>query len=123
MFYGMNINAQSNNIQAIQIKMGTSFIHEGITIQFEDVITDSRCPKDVTCIWAGEVVVLISIFKNKKKIEQKKLALSPSGQRQDFLGNVYSSEAFKITGFNVLPYPNTKEPINKKEYCLEIQVN
>ena len=27
---------------------------EGVSLQFIDVISDSRCPKGVECVWAGE---------------------------------------------------------------------
>jgi hypothetical protein len=30
------------------------------SLHFKEVISDSRCPKDVTCIWAGEAKILVS---------------------------------------------------------------
>jgi hypothetical protein len=34
---------------------------EGLTLTFEGVTSDSRCPTDVTCIWAGEGVVRVRV--------------------------------------------------------------
>ncbi len=31
-----------------------------LTVKFSRVVTDSRCPQDVQCIWAGEVAVLLT---------------------------------------------------------------
>jgi hypothetical protein len=32
----------------------------GVAVTFESVSADSRCPMDVTCIWEGDAVVLVS---------------------------------------------------------------
>ena len=32
----------------------------GLTVTFESVTADSRCPVDVTCVWEGDAVVLVS---------------------------------------------------------------
>lgn len=32
----------------------------GLTVTFESVSADSRCPMDVTCVWEGDAVVLVS---------------------------------------------------------------
>ena len=33
----------------------------GVTLTFETVREDSRCPVGVTCVWAGDAVVVISV--------------------------------------------------------------
>ena len=45
---------------------------KGFYIRLKEVVEDSRCPKDVTCIWAGQAVVIVEVFENKKLIEEKK---------------------------------------------------
>lgn len=37
-----------------------------VVVELVGVVTDSRCPRDVTCMWAGEVKVLVSIRDNEK---------------------------------------------------------
>ena len=32
----------------------------GLAVTFESVSADSRCPSDVTCVWEGDAVVLVS---------------------------------------------------------------
>jgi hypothetical protein len=105
------------------LNFGESLQFEDIRIKFVEVVQDSRCPKNVTCIWAGEVVVLVAIYNKGKKLEQKKLTLSPTSQLQDIVGNLYASETLKLTGFNVFPYPETKAKIDLNDYYLEIQIN
>lgn len=116
-------NAQNSASGQMQLKIGEFIEHNEITIKFNDVLSDSRCPKDAHCIWAGEVVVLVTILKNGKKLEQKKLTLNSTSQLQNITGNLYTTNTFKVTGFTVFPYPHTKAKIDKKEYILKIQID
>lgn len=34
---------------------------EGLTVTFSHVLTDSRCPRGVQCIWAGEVRIAVTL--------------------------------------------------------------
>lgn len=76
---------------------------EEIGFRFDSVVTDSRCPPDVNCIWAGEVTVAIR-WLQPETIENVHLSLSPrdkpSESRQ---GNVV------LRLMNVLPYPGTAQ--------------
>lgn len=33
----------------------------GLRVTFESVSADSRCPADVTCVWEGDAVVMVSV--------------------------------------------------------------
>jgi len=50
----------------------------GIEIQFEQVVSDSRCPRDVTCIRAGEAVVRLSVEAGGTQ-EPLQLKVPPAG--------------------------------------------
>jgi hypothetical protein len=39
----------------------TADIGPGATLSFERIVSDSRCPKDVQCIWAGEVTIAMRL--------------------------------------------------------------
>ena len=94
-----------------------------IELKFVEVLQDSRCPKNVNCIWAGEVIVLVDVFENGNKTEQKKLTLSPTSHLQNQLGNLFSSEKLKISGFNVLPYPVSGTKIKTEDYYIQLEVS
>ncbi|MGY0391364.1 hypothetical protein ACW5R3_02235 [Bizionia sp. KMM 8389] len=58
-------------------------VHVGnYDIVFKDVITDSRCPQGVTCVWAGSVIVDLELFKNEVLIATKRMEIPPSGFTQ-----------------------------------------
>ena len=48
-------------------------------VKFKDVISDSRCPNSVMCVRAGEVYVLVSIYKKGDFVEDKKIRIDASG--------------------------------------------
>lgn len=90
---------------------------ENLAIRFIEVSTDSRCPRDVTCIWAGEVSCLIEVTRGN--LDSYKLALTQPGltdqtSKQDFDGH-------EIT-FQVEPYPVAGQQIAQDEYRLAMTV-
>ncbi len=105
-----------------KLHFGTSVQFEDVRLKFVEVVQDSRCPKAVQCIWAGEVIVLVDVFKNVNKVEQKKLTINPSFSLQEQLGNLFSSEALSISGISVMPYPvvNNKTPM--EDYYIQLDV-
>ncbi len=60
-------------------------------------IMDSRCPKGVTCIWAGTVDVMLQLANGS----QIKL---PVGKQKD---TVYNNRKYSFTLVDVVPYPGT----------------
>jgi len=89
---------------------------ENLKFKFLNVISDSRCPEGVTCIWAGEVSCLIQV--TDKELKTTEVVLTAPG----------SSPGNKdITGYNiafdVTPYPKQAQVINKGEYLLNMTVS
>ena len=82
---------------------------------FNEVVSDSRCPSDVTCVWAGEAKVKLSIEKNGELLETKTLTLPNSSTDQ----NTFQLADQAIQVLRLAPYPSSK---NKKDldYFLEI---
>ena len=90
-----------------------------VEIKFENVLNDSRCPKSVMCVRAGEVEILVSIFKNGKFIENRKL-ISSFMRTQQNTNLVYKGKDYHIYGWSVTPYPATPDTIKLEDYSLEL---
>ncbi len=45
----------------VRIPLGETATLDGLSITFDAVVSDSRCPSDVECIWAGEATVTLRI--------------------------------------------------------------
>ncbi|MEN8614944.1 hypothetical protein ABFB09_06665 [Dehalogenimonas sp. THU2] len=89
---------------------------EDMTITFDKVLNDSRCPESVTCIWAGQVQVLVTIELDGRK---ETLTLTQSGLTGDPASQLYEKYVLE---FNISPYPQTEQTIRVADYRLEITV-
>ncbi|WP_034060195.1 hypothetical protein [Lacinutrix jangbogonensis] len=105
-----------------KLMYGKTITVEDLEFKFVSVESDSRCPKGVQCVWAGEAIVLIDVFKDGKKVERKRISFSPTAQLQNSLGNLYASEALNISGFNIAPYPEYKNKIKAEDYYILLDV-
>ena len=94
--------------------------YDDYEVKFKRVITDSRCPKSVMCIRAGEAEVLISIYKNGNFIADKKIRIDASGYVMESNNLAFDTKFFKIYGFGLTPYPVSVNDIEDKDYELEI---
>ncbi len=104
-----------------EINAGDLFSFENKSIQFKKVISDSRCPKDVTCIWAGEAKVVIAVLENGKITEEKIVTLN--GQSKIDLSFLGLKDVFSLKALDLIPYPVSTRKIKDSEYCLKIQLN
>ena len=89
---------------------------ENVTITFDKVLNDSRCPTGANCIWEGQVQCLISIKLNAKT---EQLTLTQSGS-DTAASQIYDNYRLE---FNVKPYPKVNNTINSSEYVLELRVS
>ncbi len=89
---------------------------EGLTIKFEAVTADSRCPQGVTCIWAGEANCQAAVTLNKT-INPYNLKVSSSGLGQ----TVVLGYTFNI--INLEPYPQAEKTTDKNSYVLVMKVS
>jgi hypothetical protein len=57
--------------EPIQLAPGQSAVfHDNLKVRLVDV-SDSRCPTDVTCLWAGEAIVRLTISSKGKTSEHE----------------------------------------------------
>lgn len=87
-------------------------------IKFKKIISDSRCPKGVTCVWAGEIKVLIEFFENGEYRGDKIITGSNIS-----IAEFFNVKDLDIRGFVVSPYPSVSEKITPKEYMVTIRVS
>lgn len=93
---------------------------ENYQVKFKKVIADSRCPKNVMCVRAGEAVILVSIYKNGDFLEDRKIRIDASGYVMESTNLAFDAKDFKIYGFSLSPYPTDTSTIDEKLYQLEI---
>lgn len=115
------VKAESPKIVS-KLDFGRETVFGDISLKFVELLSDSRCPQNVTCVWAGEVKVLIDIFKNGKKIEQKTLVFGATSKFQEELAAIYKVEGLTIFGYDIVPYPVYGEKIALEDYCIQLEL-
>lgn len=98
------------------IGQSASIKGEELQIRFIEVVGDSRCPRGVTCIWAGEVKCIVEIT---HRDSLQRVTLTEPG-----LTSWPPTESFKQyqIAFHVEPYPEAGIDIAPDEYRLLLKV-
>lgn len=90
---------------------------ENLEIRFDEVIEDSRCPRDVTCIWAGRVTCTVELTHVGSSY---RMALTEPGLTDEYSKEMY--EGYELT-FHVTPYPEAGKKILRDAYWLHLIVS
>jgi hypothetical protein len=117
--------AQSPNLQKVKyvrINQKLCPSQKGFQLVLNAIVNDSRCPEGVTCVWAGEVSAIISVYKDSKLIEDTTLVFSMKNgeDNKKWFATYLPVKQKRIKSFQVLPYPKEGNAIDSKEYYLKI---
>lgn len=104
------------NYYSSQLCAGDFLSFGNKAIQFKKVVSDSRCPQGTTCIWAGNVKLLVEFFENGKSVGEK-VIVSQAPELPENLNFDLS-----ISGVTVSPYPSVKYKIQPEEYSVNMTV-
>lgn len=102
-----------------KIALGETVIFEETSITFSKVVEDSRCPSDVTCVWAGQAKVLAKIKTEKGTIE-KELIFHGTAFGSESENTLFASGSKIYIGYRLSPYPVTNVSSDKRNYFLEV---
>jgi hypothetical protein len=105
-----------------KLKVGNTVNFNTKSIKFLKVVEDSRCPSDVTCIWAGQVKIVIGIYKDELLIKEKELLFGANNINSDHIKEVLKIDQKTVYSYNISPYPSAKTPIIPSEYYLELLI-
>ena len=86
-------------------------LSDGLEVQFAGIAADSRCPSDVTCVWAGEVVTRLAVRHERRtsQHEVREMASAPIG-------------GYSVTVLQVLPARSTSQPIAPADYRVTLKI-
>lgn len=120
LIFSISVFAQESKQKTIKITQKNCLAKKGYSFRLKEVISDSRCPQGIQCIWAGEVQTLILVYKDKKLVEETKLTVSPNNNEEaiNFFSTYYPNK--KIASIYVFPFPIKDTVLDKKQYRLEI---
>jgi hypothetical protein len=88
------------------------------TICFDAVVTDSRCPTNVVCVWQGYAEVKLRLVQGGENISFKLATINLNGALQ----NETTINGIRIKLLEVLPYPGNVG-YNPNDYKVKLQIN
>ena len=92
-----------------------------LEIEFVKVISDSRCPKNVQCVWAGEAKILVKVYRNGVFDSEEQLTIHPQGIEKTILEGL-SSKLTALKAMHLLPYPGAAIDNSEKEYYIQFSI-
>ena len=107
---------------AIKISLGETIILKNHSIKFIEVLEDSRCPENTTCIWEGRARVLVEISEKEKESFQKTLIFGKVNQGESDDKELFSFNNSKVIGMTLNPYPNSEEAVKGNTYALLVYI-
>jgi hypothetical protein len=112
-----DVQARLNEEFSLSMGQRALITEENLVIRFEEVIEDSRCPREVTCIWAGRVTCMVEITQASVSFH---MALTEPGLSDEYTTESY--EGYELA-FHVTPYPEAGNKISPDEYRLHLIVS
>jgi hypothetical protein len=104
--------------QSFQIKYGQELTVKGqdLKVKFGSLVEDSRCPRDVKCIWAGDAKILITVRRANAVAANIEVHTSPSFKQ----AGKYQRYVIKLVALD--PYPNTREEKKPADYVATLLI-
>lgn len=92
-------------------------------MKISNVISDSRCPEGVECVWAGEVQLELEVYKNQKLEKKETLSINYKTleQNKKFFAEYISSDK-TIKNVSIQPIKKEGQTIELKEYILKVEL-
>ena len=94
----------------------TTIASEGLTLKFDQILGDSRCPEDVLCIWAGEAKIVVRAVRAPDPATN--LELNSSGNTPNEA--TYAGYTVELVGIS--PETNSTQAIDPDDYCAFLHV-
>lgn len=103
--------------QPFDLRIGaTATLADGVKVSFDAVTSDSRCPLDAVCVWAGEAVVSVSLSPTAGAQVQRELRTTPGASEATYAAHIVRLVA-------LAPYPRSTEPIRPADYVATLTVD
>lgn len=119
-----SLGCASNPVEPSQLPLGRPFelrpgasetLRGGLTITFGRVNSDSRCPMDVVCVWAGDASLSVSLSHAAGGPAERELHTDPTRAE-----TLYLSYSIKLVA--LAPYPRSDGQIRPEDYVATLVV-
>ena len=128
--FGNLVNAQQQNdstatqkveppVIVVKLPEGESYKWKNYSLTFSKMLSDSRCPRDVSCVWAGNAKVSMSLKIDDNLIDSTEIVLPNPEQNETSFK--LAEKSFRVYGLS--PYPTTKmKEKGNIDYYLRVEI-
>ena len=100
-----------------ELKAGAvAALPDGARLRFERVQSDSRCPIDVMCVWAGDAIISVTLNPVKGATASREMHTQPTGSQISYAN-------YTITLTALAPYPRSNQEIPASGYIATFLVS
>lgn len=105
-----------------EVSKQTNKLSEEFSFKIKEIVSDSRCPEGVNCVWAGEVELVISIYKENVFYKEESLTINFKNtlENKSILEKYTSTKTIKT--IEVLPEKKQGVEIKLEDYILKIDL-
>ncbi|MFQ3173811.1 MAG: putative TIM-barrel enzyme [Flavobacterium sp.] len=113
---------KSQKIKYVKVIQKVCSNQRGVQLVLKEVLSDSRCPVGVNCIWAGEIKVVVSVYQDKKFIKEETLTISGSETQENiaWFAQHLPTDKRNVKSINVLPDSKEGVKIKAKDYYIKV---
>lgn len=98
----------------IDLPIGRTGDNGEITVTFDAVTEDSRCPSDVTCVWAGNAGIRLTLTGG----DDTDVVIVNS----TLVPHTASFAGYTLRFVDLTPYPASEQPTDEDDYVARIAV-
>lgn len=123
LLFSFSLSAQDiQDISYLKVKQNSCIKRNGPSIILNSASSDSRCPEGVTCIWAGEIKVVVSVYQDKKFITEKILTISGKNNLENiaWFAQYLPLDKRNVKSISVVPYPKKGLKIKPNDYYIRL---
>ena len=120
--FSFSQSTTAERVSIVKVTQKKCLKKKGFTLVLKEVVSDSRCPDGLNCIWAGEATAIISVYKDSKLVEDNTMVFSMKNQEENKLWfcKYLPDNQKNLKSVQVMPYPNKDTPIDKKKYFVKV---
>jgi hypothetical protein len=108
------------NANEVVMTSKNEVISNDYAIVINKILSDSRCPEGTNCIWAGEIVMELSVLQNKEIKETLELTFSQKTKEENLAWfRKYIPNNKKLIKYKISP-TKTEQQLELKDYKIEL---
>ena len=109
------------NTELYKLFFNESMSIKNVRLEFQSISPDSRCPKEVMCVRAGEAIVTLKVYVDNSFKKELQLTFYPHGISEKLTG-ILKAENILIENLQLFPYPKADEKQVNSNYFLQFHI-